>query len=117
MTPLEAAAALEAQAEKIEAQNAKLVALGLASSCACSVDAPGEVCVHHSPLLTKAHARIAALEQAAAPFVAEANNWADGGDHDRYWYFWRHTVDGDDDAALFTLHDVRALAHAAGGGE
>lgn len=54
----------EALAE-VEAQNAKLVALGLARSCGCSVDAPGDVCVHHSPQLIKALSRIAALEQAA----------------------------------------------------
>ena len=112
MTPLEAAAALEAQAEEIEAQNAKLVALGLASSCACSVDAPDAVCMHHSPRLTAALDRLSALEQAAAPFVLAAS-------------MARVLMDDFDSApddeplsiTPVTVGAVRALAHAAGGGE
>lgn len=108
---LSAADALEAQAAEIEAQNAKLVALGLAQSCACSVDAPGEVCVHHSPLLTKAHARISALEQAAAPVCAAIRAAFDDGNV---------TEQTPDDLLVDVVTkcgDFRALARAAGGGE
>lgn len=94
-----AASVITKQADEIEAMNAKLAGI---ETCACSYDAPGEVCAHHSPallasqsshaaarenfltmqgaaatLLTRAEtaeARIAVLE-AALKFYAEPTNY------------------------------------------
>jgi hypothetical protein len=59
----EAAAATQAELEaQIEALDAKIKALALHGTCGCSYDAPDDVCLHHSPKLVAAAARIAALE-------------------------------------------------------
>lgn len=47
-----------------EALAAKVRSLSAHESCGCSVDRPDDLCMHHSPQLTAAQARIAELEAA-----------------------------------------------------
>jgi len=55
---LEAAAEVERQARHIEELREKIDA---ERSCACSFDAPGDVCAAHSPALTRALAEVEKL--------------------------------------------------------
>lgn len=52
---------------QIEALKRKIDALAPHGTCACSWDAPGETCLHHSPALAEAQLRIAGLEEALKP--------------------------------------------------
>ena len=63
--PLAALAAdeIERQAQHIEALQAKIDA---EKSCACSYDAPGDVCAAHSPALTAARAEVERLRATLA---------------------------------------------------
>jgi hypothetical protein len=48
----------------VEASDAKLASLAPHGSCGCSYDRPGDVCMHHSPQLSEARARVRDLEEA-----------------------------------------------------
>jgi hypothetical protein len=59
----EAQANCDESDELLDAQKAKLDALAPHGTCACSVDKPGDLCMHHSPQLVAANAEIARLTE------------------------------------------------------
>ena len=55
---------LESDHKVIEALTAKVASLSSHETCACSVDTPEDVCMHHSPEVMRLRARVAELEAA-----------------------------------------------------
>ena len=81
-------AEVERQARHIEELQQKLDA---EKSCACSYDAPGDVCAAHSPTLAEERAKVERLRVALEPF-AKLSLWPDDvGD------YWASHIRSDDD--------------------
>lgn len=70
----EARADQKAAEDQNDALHVKLKALAPHGSCACSYDQPGDLCMHHSPALVAALARVEKLENALAGAVNRLNS-------------------------------------------
>lgn len=107
----EARADQKAAEDSNDAIDAKLNALTPHGSCACSYDRPGDVCLHHSPALADAEARVAVLEGALKPFSDYAEHMSDWGKGEIGEYFHggiRRSI---------RTQDLRAARAALHGGE
>ena len=60
---------LESDHKVIEALTAKVASLSSHETCACSVDTPEDVCMHHSPEVMRLRARVTELEAYLAGWV------------------------------------------------
>lgn len=67
----EARAEVERQARHIEELREKIDAEG---SCACSLDAPGDICAAHSPALMRARAEVERLRKEMLEVAEELEN-------------------------------------------
>jgi hypothetical protein len=81
----------EANAQ-VDALSAKVDTLSPHGTCACSYDAPGDVCAHHSPALTAALAEIDRLREALKTADATLNEAENG--------YYTYTKIGDARAAI-----------------
>ena len=54
----------KSDSETIKALSAKVASLSAHETCACSIDTPEDVCMHHSPEVMRLRARVAELEAA-----------------------------------------------------
>ena len=82
----------KSDSETIKALSAKVASLSAHETCACSIDTPEDVCMHHSPEVMRLRARVAELE-AARQWQPIATAEMNGG--------WILGLEGDEPRALF----------------